>query len=84
MLAVGAVPEQDLQRFLQSCLDVIIHVASGDRHKLFTEDDVERNGLELNRRNAHPGFVQTFWSDMVDEKLDIEINDHNYVCRRLT
>ena len=84
-LAVGAVPGRDLERFLESCLGVIIHVASGDPNKLFTQEDVEGNEFELNRRKAHPGFVENFWKDMAD-KLDIEIDDsdHSYVCRRLT
>jgi len=80
----GVVLDRDLERFRESCLGVIIHVASGDANKLFTEEDVEMNGFERNMRRTHPDFVQTFWSDMVDEKLDIEINDHSYVCRRLT
>jgi len=71
------VPKRDLERFLESCLGVIIHLASDDPNKLFTAEDLMRNGFDLNIRRNHLDFVQTFWEDMVD-KLDIHINDDNY------
>ena len=81
-LAVGAVPERDLERFQKHCRGVIIRVASGDANKVFSVDDVRRNGFVANRRTKHPGFVKFFWKNMVD-KLDIEIDGSvgNYVRR---
>ena len=80
-LTVGTVPNQDLERFLRECRGVIINIA--DAENPLTLDDVRRNGFEdEDNRNTGPGFVQTFWTNMVD-KLDVESAD-NDVCCRLT
>ena len=66
---------QDLRRFRSCCQGVVIHVASGERSKVFSPKDVKENGFEVKRgTEKHPDFVETFWKELVDEKLDIEID----------
>ncbi len=81
-LAVGAGPELDLEHFQKHCRGVIIRVASGYANKVLRVGDVKKNGFVAKRTTTHPGFVETFWGEMVG-KLDIEIDDSvdNYVRR---
>jgi len=80
-LAVGAGPERDLEHFQKHCRGVIIRVASDDANTVLLVGDVKKNGF-VAKRTEHPGFVETFWEEMVG-KLDIEIDDSvdNYVRR---
>jgi hypothetical protein len=74
LITLPARADTTVERFLESCSHVVIHVASGDRNKVFSPEDVTRDGFKENRNSRPPDFVLTFWEDMVD-KLDIGMYD---------
>ena len=93
-LAANAAPQRNLEDLKKRYEDAIIRVASADPHKVFSADEVEKNGFEFEpETTTYPDFVNNFWDEMTANlNIEIEINDtspgnvchHILVCQALT